>query len=116
MFKHLEVNVFPSVPYTLSINIRRDEAAALQQYFKLEVNECSHDALRHTPYFCIARPRNLSTSPTLPPQRIYHRTTSRPRAIIPESLLFWFLSFAGLTNLPSNPWRLPAKTNPSTQK
>lgn len=37
MFKHLEVNIFPSIPYNLSINIRRDEAAALQQYFKLEV-------------------------------------------------------------------------------
>lgn len=37
MFKHLEVNIFPSVHYNLCINIRRDEAAALQQYFKLEV-------------------------------------------------------------------------------
>lgn len=37
MFKHLEVNIFPSVHYDLCINIRRDEAAALQQYFKLEV-------------------------------------------------------------------------------
>lgn len=40
VFKHLEVNVFPSVPYSLDINIRRDEAAALQQYFKLEVRYC----------------------------------------------------------------------------
>lgn len=37
VFKHLEVNIFPSIPYNLSINIRRDEAAALQHYFKLEV-------------------------------------------------------------------------------
>ncbi|CAN0506319.1 unnamed protein product, partial [Ectocarpus sp. 12 AP-2014] len=36
VFKHLEVNIFPSVHYNLCINIRRDEAAALQQYFKLE--------------------------------------------------------------------------------
>ncbi len=49
MFKHLEVNVFPSVPYTLSVNIRRDEAAALQQYFKLEVNGCPQDALQCNP-------------------------------------------------------------------
>ena len=45
VFKHLEVNVFPSVPYTLSINIRRDEAAALQQYFNLEVHEWPQYAL-----------------------------------------------------------------------
>ncbi|CAM9469772.1 unnamed protein product, partial [Hapterophycus canaliculatus] len=38
VFKHLEVNIFPSIPYNLSINIRREEAAALQQYFKLEVD------------------------------------------------------------------------------
>lgn len=31
------MNVFPSVKYHLAINIRRDEASALQQYFKLEV-------------------------------------------------------------------------------
>ncbi|CAM9101923.1 unnamed protein product, partial [Scytosiphon promiscuus] len=36
VFKHLEVNIFPSIPYNLSINIRREEAAALQHYFKLE--------------------------------------------------------------------------------
>ena len=40
VFKHLEVNVFPSVKYHLDINIRRYEAAALQQYFKLEVSFC----------------------------------------------------------------------------
>lgn len=45
VFKHLEVNVFPSVPYNLDINIRRDEAAALTQYFKLEVRNFGGSSL-----------------------------------------------------------------------
>lgn len=46
VFKHLEVNIFPSVEYLLEINIRRDEAAALQQYFKLEVRSRSSLSLK----------------------------------------------------------------------
>lgn len=66
MFKHLEVNVFPSVMYDLDINIRRDEAAALQQYFKLEVRYCGlslplgHDNKHPNPP---AKPNTLDCTP-----------------------------------------------------
>lgn len=80
VFKHLEVNVFPSVPYNLDINIRRDEAAALQQYFKLEVRR----RLSSLPF-------NLRNEPPPQPQplstalRIFKRRTKQEEADEPRS-------------------------------
>ena len=37
VFKHLEVNIFPSVVYELAINMRKEEATALKEYFRIEV-------------------------------------------------------------------------------
>jgi len=100
VFKHLEVNVFPSVPYTLSINIRRDEAAALQQYFKLEVNDWPRAVLQCMTFSSFVRYRDPCASPGSCPLGGDLSTLYVQAALyLSQSVLSRF-PFFDLTNLP----------------